>query len=124
MRDGAGSYELSTTLANAEYWQHVCALWPSAGATADYGPAAVSDTPVLILNGTADPQDPPGNMAGAARLWPNSRQVAQPHQSHHITQWTCHESIIDTFIDHGSTHALNTRCVTTVPLPAFSLTTG
>jgi pimeloyl-ACP methyl ester carboxylesterase len=124
MKNGTGSYDLDATLTGASYWTNACATWPAAGSAAQYGPAAVADTPVLIINGTADPQDPPSNMAGAARLWPRSRQLSEPHQSHNIGQWLCQESIIDAFIEHGTADDIDTDCLPRVTLPAIPLTTG
>ena len=30
-----------------------------------------------MINGTADPQDPPSNMTGTRSLWPDSRLLAR-----------------------------------------------
>lgn len=117
--NGQGSYYLGAALGNARDWNRTCALFPAAGRAADEGPAAASDVPVLMFNGSADPQDPPSNMAGAAALWPHSLQLVEPHQSHSTSQWRCQESIVDAFLESGSTDGLSTYCIDTVPPPRF-----
>jgi pimeloyl-ACP methyl ester carboxylesterase len=124
MRRGTGSYDLHATLAGTSYWMNACAAWPAAGAAADYGSAAVTDTPVLTINGTADPQDPPSNMADARILWPRSRQLSEPHQSHNISQWLCQESIVDAFVAQGASDGVDTHCLERVTLPAIPLASG
>jgi pimeloyl-ACP methyl ester carboxylesterase len=116
---GAGSFEYHHDLADARWWQDVCTLMPRAGAgTSDL---AVSRTPVLTLNGKADPQDPPANMAGARRVWPNSRTLAVPAQGHDIDPHSaaCEIPIIAAFIaDAGQ---VDTSCLSRLGPPEFAL---
>jgi hypothetical protein len=37
---------------------------------------------MLFINGAADPKDPPANVAGAARAYPNSLALTVPNQAH------------------------------------------
>ena len=78
------SYYYQYIQADAQFWQYACTLIPAPGAAALYGPPKPSNVPVLMINGTADPQDPPANMSGAQDIWPNSRLLAEPGQSHEI----------------------------------------
>ena len=121
-RDAPDSYYLPAALENASYYQEVCPRFPQAGPAADYGPPIHSPVPVLILNGSADPQDPPANMAGAKVLWANSLQLIEPGQAHGGSQWQCSESIIDAFIAQASITGLDTRCLAGVQLPPFPTT--
>ena len=116
---GVGSYYTGMALANAQDWQRACEVVPSAGAAAHEDPAVASDVPVLLINGSADPQDPPSNMAGAAALWPHSLQLVEAHQSHRTSRWQCHESIVDAFLESGTTEGLATYCVDTIQPPPF-----
>lgn len=78
------SFYYPASLASARWWRYVCTLIPSPGAAARYGQQHRSAVPVLMINGSDDPQDPPANMAGATRIWPNSREVVEPGQGHDI----------------------------------------
>ena len=117
-KDSPDSYYLPAAEENARYYQAACPLFPRAGAAADYGPSVTSKAPVLILNGSADPQDPPSSMAGAQRIWPNSRQLIEPGQAHSLSSWQCNQSIVDSFVIHASSR-IDTSCLAGVPLPPF-----
>jgi hypothetical protein len=117
------SYYYQASVQSAQWWQYVCPLIPTSEAASDYGPPRGSPTPVLMINGTADPQDPPANMAGTQKIWPNSRQIAQPGQSHRvdINAWMqCGATLVRTFIETASVKGLDTRCLTQVTLPSFA----
>jgi pimeloyl-ACP methyl ester carboxylesterase len=107
---------------DARWWQYVCTLIPAPGAAADYGQTRPSPVPVLMINGTADPQDPPANMSGAQRIWPNSRQLAEPGQSHsmNLRAWLqCDADLVQAFVEHASASLLSTGCLAQVALPPF-----
>ncbi len=117
------SYYYQDSMSSARWWQYVCTLIPTSKAASDYGPAHVTDTPVLMINGTADPQDPPANMAGAERIWPNSLQIVEPGQSHSIdiNAWNqCDGSLVRTFIETASVRGLDTGCLAQVTMPQFA----
>jgi pimeloyl-ACP methyl ester carboxylesterase len=117
------SYYYPASVQSAQWWQYVCPLIPTSGAASDYGSARVATTPVLMINGSADPQDPPANMAGAQQIWPNSRQIVEPGQSHNIdiNSWMqCDGTLVQTFVKSASVNGLNTGCLAQVTLPAFA----
>ena len=74
-----------------------------------------------MINGTADPQDPPASMSGAQQIWPDSRLLAEPGQSHEIDQgaWQCDADLIRVFVEHANAKQLNASCLTQVVLPSF-----
>ena len=76
------------------------------------------------MNGEEDPQDPPGNMAGAQEIWPNSLLLAVPAQGHDVdpVSAACEIPLIKSFIDQGGVTSLDTTCVSQLPLPSFDLT--
>jgi len=116
------SYYYQYIQADAQFWQYACTLTPAPGAAASYGPPKPSNMPVLMINGTADPQDPPANMSGAQAIWPDSRLLVEPGQSHEInleafTQ--CDAGLIQTFVEHANAKQLNASCLTQVALPSF-----
>jgi hypothetical protein len=116
------SYYYQYIKADAQFWQYACTLIPAPGAAASYGPPKPSNVPVLMINGTADLQDPPANMSGAQDIWPNSRLLAEPGQSHEIDfgAWTqCDAGLIQAFVEHANARQLNASCLTQVALPSF-----
>ena len=73
------------TPAQAEARQAQCATWPhDPGASG----TAHSRIPVVFLNGTADPADPPANVAAAARTMPHALLVSVPGTAHWVLNWT------------------------------------
>jgi pimeloyl-ACP methyl ester carboxylesterase len=116
------SYYYQYIQADAQFWQYTCTLMPANGAAARYGPPNPSNVPVLMINGTADPQDPPANMSGAQNIWPNSRLLIEPGQSHEIDYgaWSqCDAGLIQAFVEHANAKQLNASCLTQVALPSF-----
>ena len=75
--------------AEAAWQQKLCALWPH-----DPGVSGVvrSTVPVVFVNGTADPADPPANVAAAPRTMPNALLVTVPGGSHEVARHRLHLS--------------------------------
>jgi pimeloyl-ACP methyl ester carboxylesterase len=121
-----GSYEYQTDLESARWWQYFCPLIPKPPAAAvGQQQLTVSRVPVLAFNGEADPQDPPRNMAGAQRFWPNSRELAVPGEGHDINGYSwvaCLGPVTQTFIEQGSVAHLGTGCLIGIPTPPCDLT--
>ena len=99
--------------------EDVCAAMPRPKEAAIYGPLRNSPVPILFINGDADPQDPPENVAHARERYPNSLSVTAPGQSHGFTGLHCHASILADLFASGSTKGLNTDCLAQVELPPF-----
>ena len=117
-----GSYYYQYIKADAQFWQYACTLIPAPGAAASYGPPRPSDVPVLMINGTADPQDPPASMSGARQIWPDSRLLAEPGQSHEMDTgaWMqCDVGLVQAFVEHANAMQLNASCLGQVALPSF-----
>ena len=121
---GTDSFEYGLDRSNAEWWQEVCALIPKASDTTATAESTKSDVPVLAFNGEEDPQDPPGNMAGAHELWPNSLVLTVPGQGHDIDPVSagCEIPLIKSFIEQGDVAGLDTTCLSQLPPPSFDLT--
>lgn len=119
---GTGSYSYPYWERQARWWRYVCTLIPAPGPAARYGTQQPSAVPVLMINGTADPQDPPVNMSGARDIWPNGRLLIAPGQAHGIDSgpWQqCEAGIVRAFVEHASTKRLDAGCLSGVALPAF-----
>jgi pimeloyl-ACP methyl ester carboxylesterase len=65
----------------------LCAAWPH-----DPGVSGTvhSTVPIVFLNGTADPGDPPASVAGATATMPNALLVAVPGIGHWTLNWNPH----------------------------------
>ena len=98
----------------------VCKYWP-------HGPGAagrvMSTAPIVFLNSTADPADPPENVASAAADMPNSLVVPVAGFGHwqldaDITRCLDDEAV--TFLEAGRKSSLSQwSCATSPLLPAF-----
>ncbi len=120
---GTDSFEYGRDLSGAQWWQDVCTFIPKAGDTAAAA-LTKSNVPVLAFNGEEDPQDPPGNMAGAKEVWPNSLELTVPGQGHDIdpVSAACEIPLIKSFIEEGDVTGLDTTCLSKLSLPSFDLT--
>ncbi len=76
---------------------------------------------MLILNGDADPQDPPENVANAKRELPNSLSLVMPNAAHTVGHLGCMSSIVVDFFKRGSVDGLVTDCVQGYQLAPFEL---
>lgn len=92
-----GSLFTANTLARARWQEALCAVWPHDEGVG--GPVEAS-VPVVFLNGTRDPADPPANVAAAARTMTGSLAVTVPGAGHGAFDGCiAHEAIA--FIDAG-----------------------
>ena len=80
-----------------------------------------SPAPVLLLNGTADPQDPPSNVADADKELPNSLSLAIDGYGHTVGHIGCLPDVVAAFFEAGSVRDLDTRCVSMMRAPGFAL---
>jgi pimeloyl-ACP methyl ester carboxylesterase len=119
-----GSFEYHLDLTEAQWWKHVCSLFPSPPPAAVGVQARASSLPVLALNGEADPQDPPSNMKGARSIWSDSLELAVPGQTHDIDWPTWHDCtgpLVGSFIARASVAGLDSACVGTAHGEPFAL---
>jgi pimeloyl-ACP methyl ester carboxylesterase len=115
---GAGSYFLASQLDTARAWALACDAMPGASLSQGDAAAVRSMVPVLLLNGAEDPQDPPSNVAGAAREFPNSLELAVAGLGHTIGTRGCLPAVVGAFIAAGSVVGLDTSCVASMtPAP-------
>jgi pimeloyl-ACP methyl ester carboxylesterase len=99
----------------------VCSAFPRATQPPWTRARVRSSVPVLLVVGGTDPQDPPANVAGAARELPNSRTVIVPAGGHGSAQLGCVPRIALQFVRQGSAVGLDTRCVADYDPPRFAV---
>jgi pimeloyl-ACP methyl ester carboxylesterase len=82
----------------AAWQQQLCASWPH-----DPGVSGVvrSNVPVVFVNGTTDPVDPPANVAAAPRTMPHALLVTVPGGSHEVAAGGCLSARATAFILAG-----------------------
>jgi pimeloyl-ACP methyl ester carboxylesterase len=119
---GGASIFTASAVENAVLSQAFCSAWPKAvGASG----LVRSTAPIVFLNGTADPDDPPANVAGGTITLPNSLSVPVRGYGHgQLSQDTsgCLAREAITFLERGirSTTA-DWPCAADPPYPPFSL---
>lgn len=103
----------------------VCDTWPRPAIAADFRDPVVSDVPVLLLSGEADPVTPPAYAAAVAETLSNSRHLVLPGYGHSVLTAGCMPQVIARFIRSGSVADLDTACLDELrPPPFFTSFTG
>ena len=103
-----------------ESLESACEIWPRGQIPPDFKEPVVSDVPVLILSGEADPVTPPANGEIAARTLSNSLHIITPGMGHINIFRGCIPSLAADFVESGSIHAPDISCVQQIgPMPFF-----
>jgi pimeloyl-ACP methyl ester carboxylesterase len=117
----AGTYLEPVVVEQARSVELACSLIEPGIVPVGDGEPARSEVPVLLLNGSEDPQDPPANVADAPTELPNSLVVVAPGQGHTVGHLGCLPEVVSDFIDAGTVIGLDTRCVGSMLPPPFDL---
>jgi pimeloyl-ACP methyl ester carboxylesterase len=119
---GQDSYLLSNQVAFAESYAEACKYLPLGFLPPNDAQPMQTTIPVLLLNGSDDPQDPPSNVADARRLMPNSMLVVAPGQGHTVGNIGCLSDVVVDFFNKGRTDAaVANACVANMQPPQFRL---
>ena len=116
-RPAGDGYLAAAAAARAHVFEQACRVVPKAQVTA--WSAQPSQVPVLLLAGGADPLDPPANLRGWRRLYPNGRLVVVLGAAHGVSDFPCVQTLIARFVDAGGARSIDTSCARRVQLPAF-----
>lgn len=117
---GRDSYLLGSQLAGARTTRIACAAMPRLRVPGARGPVR-SDVPVLLLNGSEDPQDPPANVADAPVELTNSLSLAIEGYGHTVGHVGCLPELVAGFFAAGTVDGLETSCATSLRPPPFEL---
>jgi pimeloyl-ACP methyl ester carboxylesterase len=117
----AGTYLEPVVVEQARSVEFACSLIEPGIVPVGDGEPVRSEVPVLLLNGSEDPQDPPANVADAPTELPNSLVVVAPGQGHTVGHLGCLPEVVSDFIDAGTVIGLDTRCVGSMLPPPFDL---
>lgn len=119
--NGAGSYLGDAEAAIAEAQAATCAVLPKGVVADNDAEPVISDVPVLLLVGEADPQNPPANTADSAKELSNSLRVIVPGQAHGVAHLGCLPGVVTAFIEAGSVDGLDVACVDAMEPPTFQV---
>jgi hypothetical protein len=76
---------------------------------------------VLLLAGDSDPQDPPANLSGWRRTFPDGRLIAVRGLAHGVVAYGCLRLVVARFVASGTARGLDASCAERLALPPFEL---
>ena len=97
--------------AEAFSMESICSVFPRGQLPEGFRNPLQSNVPVLLLSGALDPVTPPSFAEDAARTLPDALSVVIPGAGHGTSVRGCVPSIIEHFIENGTTSALDTSCL-------------
>lgn len=97
----------------------VCKEWAKGEISPEFRQPVVSDVPVLILSGSADPITPPYHAEAVAESLTNEIHLVFANMGHGTLTNTCGTRIFQTFIENASIDGLDTSCVEKIQPPPF-----
>jgi pimeloyl-ACP methyl ester carboxylesterase len=118
-RAARGSYLASAALTRARLFRRACRVVPKGRVPADAGSVPVVRVPVLLLAGSADPLDPPANLHGWRRFFPQGRLIVVRGAGHGTIESLCAQKLVAEFVARGSAARLKPACARHTPLPPF-----
>lgn len=118
-RIGAGSYLVHAAVDRARMLRTACRAVPRGRVAPGAFQAAATRLPVLMLAGSADPLDPPANLRGWQRVFPDGRLVVVPGAGHGTIEDGCVQTLVARFVAAGSAANLHATCARHVSLPPF-----
>jgi pimeloyl-ACP methyl ester carboxylesterase len=97
-----------------------CKDWPKGTVARNFIDPVKSSLPVLMISGELDGSTPPWFAGSAMKYLPHGRQISIRYYGHQ-TDSPCIWSILNEFIDKGSTVRLDTSCTQKITRPPFAL---
>ena len=91
--------------------QAICSVWPAGVIDPDFKAPLVSDLPVLLLSGDADPITPPRYAEMAAVSLERARHLVGEHQGHGQIAVGCTRRLVARFIDAADPAAIDDDCL-------------
>jgi pimeloyl-ACP methyl ester carboxylesterase len=104
-----------------EALQATCSVWPAGVLDDDLREPLNTDTPVLLLSGSADPITPPYFAELAAVAMGNARHLIGADQGHGLANRGCMPDIVGRFVASASVDELATDCMERLYVMPFFL---
>ena len=89
----------------------MCELWPTGPIDEGFKTQLVSDKPVLLISGTADPITPPAYAELVAQSLSNSKHIVLEGLGHIQLGSGCMPTVMAKFIEAASVNELQTECL-------------
>ena len=103
-----------------EALEAICSVWPRGPIDAGFSEPLVTDIPVLLLSGSADPITPPRYADLAATELRNSKHLVGIHQGHGQIAAGCMPRLVAEFVSSADPAAIDTSCMKkTFVMPFF-----
>lgn len=96
-----------------------CKNWPAGHIDADFKEPLVSDAPVLILSGEADPVTPPDYGDSITPTLSNSRHIVNSDQGHMQAPFGCMPVLLAKFVSTADVKNLNLDCLERLRVTPF-----
>ena len=96
-----------------------CETWPQGVVSAEFREPIVSDVPVLILSGEADPITPPYHAEKVAESLTNELHLVFADMGHGNLASRCSVGLFKEFLENASIAGLDTACVENIQPPPF-----
>jgi len=97
-----------------------CEIWPRGEIDEGFHNLVVSDKPILLLSGSADPVTPPAYAEQAMQKMSNSKHIVIEGQGHIQLPIGCMPTILAKFIETLSFDEIETECMEKIkPEPVF-----
>jgi pimeloyl-ACP methyl ester carboxylesterase len=100
-------------------FSEVCARWPKGSVSTTFRTPVISNVPVLILSGEADPITPPWHAEKVAESFSNELALVFEGMGHGNLSSRCTTNLLKEFLDSASTAGLDTSCVAGIEPPPF-----
>ena len=94
-----------------EALEGICSVWPAGVIDDDFHKPLATDTPVLLLSGSADPVTPPYFAELAAVELGNSQHLVGRNQGHGLAGQGCVPGIVGNFVRDASFENVETDCL-------------
>jgi pimeloyl-ACP methyl ester carboxylesterase len=107
-----------------EFYAGVCSRWPDVDVAADETVPPATDTPILLLVGEADPQNPPSAAEVIAQAATDVTTVTAHGYGHGIVQYGCVSEVVAHFLDAATIDDADRACVAALEPPPFVLPPG
>lgn len=108
-----------------EMLEQICSVWPRGTMDADFHAPLNSQTPALVLTGSADPVTPPAYAEQALKGLHGAVQLLMDGQGHGQLGSGCVPQLMARFIEKGSARELDLSCAKKVlPAPFFTSFSG
>ena len=117
--EAAQSAEMTVFIDRTVDFSAICVEWQKGEVSAEFREPVVSDVPVLMLSGDADPITPPRHAEEVAESLTNELHLIFSGMGHGNIASACGSSLLSDFIESASIEGLDTSCVEAVQPPPF-----